>query len=122
MADYTILRNSEKDNRSDVIIEFPVPATSNTAGVGWQTVVAEIRAAEVDGPVTANPRKVDTVAYVAQLDAGELVEVPLSVEYNANLTDGQKVAVLDAAVAARVAAYTTEFVSLYNFYGTERTV
>lgn len=123
MADYTILRNSEKRNRSDVVIEFPVPGGSNTAGVAWQTVVAELRAVEQsDAQVTANPRKLMDGSYVASLDAGQIVEVALSVKYDANLTNAEKVAVLDAAVTVKVAEFTAEFANLYEFYGTERTV
>ncbi len=125
MADYTILANSVKENRSDVVIEFPVPAGSNTASVPWQTVVAELRAvgqASPDAAVTSNPRKVSDGPYVASLDAGQIIEVALSVEYDANLTNGQKVAVLDAAVVQRVSGFTAEFASTYEFYGTVRTI
>ena len=121
MADYTILRNSDEDNRSTVVIEFPVPATSNTALVPWQTIVAEVRAASGDTS-TRNPRKVDDSVYVAQLDAGEIVELGLTVEYNANATDVAKLAVIDAAVTSEVASFTADFAAEYEFYGTERTV
>ena len=120
MATYTVLRNSEKRNRSDVVIEFDVPSGSNTAGVPWQTVVAELRAASPNA--TVNPRKLADGPYWESLDAGQIVEVSLSVEYDANLSNGAKVVVLDAAVVAKVAEFTVEFASLYEFYGTERPV
>jgi len=124
VADYTILRNSEKKNRSDVVIEFPVPATLNDAGVAWRDVVAELRAvaqAVTDAEPTMNPRKVGDGVYLAQLDAGELIELSLSVEYDAGLSNAAKVAVLDSAVSDRVAEYTVTFADLYEFYGTDRT-
>jgi hypothetical protein len=123
MADYTILSNSVKQNRSEVVIEFTVPGGSNTAGVGWQTVVAELRAQEQASPdaaVTVNPRKLTDGPYVASLDAGQIVELALTVEYDANLTNGQKVAVLDVAVADKVTKFTNDFGNLYEFYGTVR--
>ncbi len=128
MADYTILANSVKENRSDVVIEFPVPGGSNSATPtkrSWQSIVAEVRAVEQASPdatVTSNPRKVSDGPYVASLDAGQIIEVALSVEYDANLTNAEKVAVLDAAVAERVSGFTAEFASTYEFYGTVRTI
>lgn len=115
MAVYTILTNAAKSNRSDVIIEFPVPASDNTVGVPWQTIVAELR----DEAGSVNPRKLGDAAYLAKLDAGEVYELALSVEYDAGLTDGEKLALLNAAVAEKVAEFTTEFAALYEFYGFE---
>lgn len=121
MADYTILRNSDEDNRSSVVIEFPVPGTSNTASVPWQTIVAEVRAANgVSG--TVNPRKAGDSLYITSLDVGEAVELNLRVEYDANLSDGEKLSVIDAAVAAEVAEFSAVFAAEYEFYGIARTV
>ena len=123
MATYTVLRNSEKRNRSDVVIEFPVPSGDNSAipdAVAWTAIVAEVRAVEQatpDATATVNPRKQGHTAYLASLDAGQIVEVPLSVEYDANLTNGEKVTILDAAVDAKVTEFTSEFAALYEFYG-----
>ena len=125
MADYTILSNSLKNNRSSLVIEFPVPGTSNSASVAWQDIVAELRAvdqAQTDAALTVNPRKVGDAVYVAQLDNGEIQELSLSVAYDAGLSNAGKVAVIDAAVTDRVAAYTVEFANVYEFYGTVRTV
>ncbi len=126
MAVYMILRNSEKRNRSEVVIEFPVPAGNNTAvpdAVAWADIVAEVRAVEQASPdaaVTINPRKLSDGPYVASLDTGQIVEVALNVEYDANLSNGQKVAVLDDAVEAKVTEFTNDFGNLYEFYGTVR--
>ena len=125
MATYTVLENAAKSNRSNVVVEFDVPVGDNSANVAWRAIVAELRAVEQATPdaiATVNPRKLGHTAYLASLDAGQIVEVPLSVEYNANLSNAAKVAVLDAAVAAKVTEFTSEFASLYEFYGTERTV
>ncbi len=124
MADYTILRNSVKNNSSDVIIEFPVPGTKNSATPtkrSWQSIVAEVRV-EAGESGTRNPRKATDVAHIAALDAGQVVEVPLTVEYDGNSSNTAKLAVIDAAVTAKVSSFTSEFVSLYRFYGTVRTI
>ena len=118
MAVYTILENAAKENRSTVVIEFDVPTGSNSANVPWRTVVAEVRTE--DG--TVNPRKQADTPHAVLLDAGEIVEITLTVEYDAGLSDAGKVAVLDAAVAEKVAEFTSEFAALYAFYGTVRTV
>ena len=118
MATYTVLANSAKENRSTVVIEFDVPVGDNSAGVAWRTVVAEVRTE--DGSV--NPREQANTAHLALLDAGEIVEITLTVEYDAGLSDAGKVAVLDTAVAEKVAEFTSEFAALYKFYGTVRTV
>ena len=49
-------------------------------------------------------------------------ELKMNVKYDAGLSNAAKVAVLDQAVTDRVAAYTTKFTNLYDFYGTVRTV
>ena len=121
MAAYTILRNSVKNNRSDVVVEFDVPVSNNDAGVGWRSVVTEERL-DAGETGTVNTRKRGYTAHIAKLDAGKIVEILMSVEYNANLTDSEKLAVIDAAVTAKVAEFTAEFGSLYRFYGTTRTV
>ncbi len=118
MAAYTIIANSAKSNSSTVVIEFPVPAGNNAAGVPWRTVVAELR----DQVGSVNPRKVSDTGYVGSLDAGAVMEIEHTVEYDAGLSNAAKVAVLDAAVADRVAEFTTDFAALYEFYGTERNV
>ena len=116
MAVYTILANSVKGNSSSVVIEFPVPAGDNTAGVSWRSVVAELRSES--GSV--NPRKATDMTHVAALDAGSVMELQLTVEYDAGLSDAAKLAFLDAAVAEKVAEFTKEFAALYKFYGKVR--
>ena len=116
MAEYTILANSAKNNRSTVVIEFPVPGGSNSASVPWQTIVAELR----DEPGSVNPRKAFNMTHIASLDAGSVMELQLTVDYDAGMSNGEKVTVLDAAVAAKVTEFTVEFANLYQFYGTER--
>ena len=125
MAVYTILANSAKNNRSTVVIEFPVPAGDNVAGVPWRTIVAELRteAGVVELRTeagSANPHKASNPAHVALLDAGEVMEIMLTVDYNAKLSDDEKFAVLDAAVAEKIAKFKTEFAALYKFYGEVR--
>ena len=118
MAAYTILANSAKNNRSTVVIEFPVPGGNNSASVPWQTIVAELRTEA--GSV--NPRKASNMTHVAALDAGAVVEISLTVDYDAGLTNTEKVTVLDAAVAAEITRFTVEFADINQFYGTERSV
>ena len=125
MAVYTILANSAKNNRSTVVIEFPVPTGDNTAGVAWRDIVKELRTetgvAELrNEPGSVNPRKASDTAHITALDAGSVIELQLTVDYDAGLTNTEKVAVLDAAVAAKVTEFTVEFANLYQFYGTER--
>ena len=125
MAVYTILANSAKNNRSTVVIEFEVPVGDNTAGVAWRDIVKELRTeagvAELRTEAgSANPHKASNPAHVALLDAGEVMEIMLTVDYDAKLSDDEKFAVLDAAVAEKVTAFNTEFLALHKFYGTER--
>ena len=116
MATYTVVANAAKSNSSAVVIEFRVPAGSNVAGVPWQTVVAELR----DTAGTVNPRKASDTAHIGLLDAGAVIEIQHTVTYDARLVNSGKVAVLDAAVAARAAEFSSAFTALYEFYGTER--
>ena len=119
---YTILTSAALSNRSDVVIEFDVPTGSNSAvpPVSWRDIVAEVRA--VDSPVTINPRKLGDAAYLIKLDAGEIYELTLTVEYDANSLNAEKLAVIDDAVIEKVDKYKVEFKVLYEFYGHVRTV
>ena len=116
MAVYTILANSAKNNSSTVVIEFEVPVGDNVAGVSWRDIVKELR----DESGSVNPRKASDTAHITALDAGSVMELQLTVDYDAGLTNTEKVAVLDAAVAEKVTGFTAEFANLYQFYGTER--
>ena len=125
MAVYTILTNAALSNSSTVVIEFPVPAGNNTAGVPWRTIVKELRTEARVGELrtevgSANPHKASNLAHVALLDAGEVMEIMLTVAYDAKLSDDEKFALLDAAVEAEVARFNIEFKALHKFYGTER--
>lgn len=122
MADYMIIRQAVKENTATVVVEFPVPGGTNDAGIAWQDVVAEVRALEGNVGVTQNPHKQGDGTYISQLDAGQLYELVETIEYSANSTDPQKVAVLDAAVSDAVSAATSDVQSLYIYYGLERTV
>ena len=123
MTDYTIISNSRHRHTASVIAEYDVPGTgTNAASIQWRTIVADLRAFNGQTGQTNNPVKKDNAAYVGQLDAGEKVELTLSVEYDAASTNAEKVAVIDAAVTARIAGYVNEFQNRYEFYGTERTV
>ena len=113
MATYTILTNSPSNNSSTVVIDFPVPNGSNDAGVPWQSVVAELRT----DSGSINPRKEFEVAHVASLDAGEVIEIELTVEYNAKLPNDQKIAILNSAVNDEIERFTAEFSILNKFYG-----
>ena len=125
MAVYTILANSVMSNRSTVVIEFEVPVGDNVAGVAWRDIVKELRteagSAELRTEAgSANPHKASNPAHVASLDAGEVMEIMLTVDYNAKLSDDEKFALLDAAVEAEVARFDIEFIALHKFYGAER--
>lgn len=122
MSDYTVLEQATQSNRATVVIEYAVPGGNNTAGLAWSTVVAETRSARGETGTTVNPRKTADAAHLAALDAGTIVEVVTSFEYNAYLSDAAKAAALDGFVAGRIAEYVNEFAARFRFYGTVRTV
>jgi len=121
MATYTILRNSKKNNSSDIVIEFTVPGGNNSANIPWRTIVSQVRA-DAGQTGSQNTLKAGNAAHVTKLDAGQIVEIQLTVKYDANALVADKVAALDAAATAKIAEFTSEFGSLYQFYGTERTI
>ena len=123
MATYTIIETSRLRNRSEVVIEFDVPSSGvNAAGVQWRDIYAETRSFGGNEGTSVNPRKFGSAAHLNKLDSGAVVEIPLSVEYNADLPDADKELVIDAAAAARVANFEADFQEIYRFYGVERTV
>ena len=120
---YTILTSAAQSNRSDIVIEFDISTGSNSAdpSVSWRDIVAGLRAAD-PSVGTANSRRLGDGAYLTRLDSGEVYELALSVEYDANSSDAEKLAVIDAAVTKKVEEYKIEFKVLYEFYGYVRTV
>ena len=123
MSTYTVIRNSDLKNTAQVVVEYDVPATgTNNAGIQWRDIVADLRDYNLETGTTVNPTKRNDTVYVGLLDTGAKLEVSLTVEYTANLNNAQKAAVIDAAVAAKIADYAVEFQNVYEFYGTERTV
>lgn len=130
MTDYTVIRNSVFRNRSDVVLEVVIPSApsdQNAAGERWTDVISGLRAANGQTGTTENPYKTSDVAHINNLDAGEIVEASISVSYNANLTEAEKDAIVDAAVQTRAAELwvgdgTGELEKLYQFAGKTRTV
>ena len=120
MATWTVIRNSLTGDSVDVVIEFPIPAGANSAGVEWRRVVLElynIRSDPGEFIPSINHRKYRDSNYTMKLLGGEVIELALTIPLTPSDTNAAKKATIETAVALKVTEFTAEFAQQYKFYG-----
>lgn len=91
------------------------PASTNTAGVLWRTVVAEMRAQKDDQRTFSMPPPPGIS--VAQLDAGEFHVWSHFVRLDKPVTGPQVVAAIEAEAEARETEMSTELMARLEYWG-----
>ena len=113
--DYTILTQAPLENRVSAICEFAVPAGNNAAGVGWQAIVSATRALTDQVGTTIKPGA--SAAHITALDDGSLIELSITVEYDAKLAAGAKLTEIESLLNAEMDQRIAEFTSRYRYAG-----
>lgn len=108
------LKGSQQKHQIQVIFHIPIPNINNAVAVNYRTIISKsepFTSSAVPDLVTNFP------AEVTSLIAGALYEYTETVEYNANLTDAQKVTFIDARYTALVSIIQSRLQNEYIYWG-----
>lgn len=119
MSDYHVMYMSKKD-RVEVVFHFPVPDTTNFAGVSYRTALVEYLTRD-GGTITSAYPGIDS-GELTQMQAGEVYERTETVVFDGKLTNAQKRDVIDAIWTARNSAFLAKFQEGLTFWGYDRDV
>lgn len=117
MADYHILRADWQGNAFRVAMHFPVPNTTNEAGVNYRTAVAQAQGGAV---VSIVPDILP--AEQGQLDTGELIERVYWFRTDPSETPAQKQAQLDVMWSTKRSAEQAALARILSYWGYARTI
>ena len=113
-SQYVILAGSDEDNSVSVVVHTDVPAAgTNAAGTQWQTAVSQWR----DGAASAVPTPILPGGRQTDLDSGIYHEWQFTAEYDANESNANKQAALEAEITARAAAELSKMQNILQFWG-----
>jgi hypothetical protein len=120
---YHILQIAVKpDNKSDsatVIFHISVPAINNDVSYSYRTAIREFKEFTSETGVITSRLPYIQQAELDQLKTGELIEEVVSVEYNADLSNAQKLNIIEAEYTARKDALLTKAQNALRFWGKE---
>lgn len=110
--DYMVLRQAVKENRVTAICTYAVPGTNNAAGIAWQTIVSQLRALDGETGTSLRPG-----GDIVNLDLGALKEFSVTVEYDATLSNANKLTQIETLLDTEMTRLIADFASTYNFAG-----
>ncbi len=118
-VEYKTTTTTKLKNRISGFAYSVVPTGNNIAGITWKVALTEFLTVDrVDGTTSVAPTLPAAVTQV-QLDAGDFVEWPFSIEVNADLTDVNKETVVQAQLLVEEVEVLAELQSQLNFWGRE---
>jgi hypothetical protein len=112
--DWHALVGNEKKQEVTVVFHIPIPSVNNAVGMNYRTVLTKAE------PFTSSivPDHVTNFASeAALLQSGALYEYQEVVRYNANLSDAQKTALIDARYTALVSIIQSKIQNQYIYWG-----
>ena len=110
MAKIHVLANEA--GKYEVIIHFNTPAGNNSAGVSWK------EAAIADGAITQTAHALSDAGDVADIEAGDIIEIGASLKVNPEGMDGAAiVAGLDALADVKIANWIANNSARLKYYG-----
>jgi hypothetical protein len=113
------LEGSREKHQITVVFHIPVPNINNIVGVSYRTAISK------EEPFTASRvpyLAADFPAEVSSLQVGALYEHIETVNYNANLADAQKLALINARYTVLVGEIQTELQNKYIYWGKNQDV
>lgn len=121
MASYYVLNMDVKQDQLSVVYHVLIPAAAtNFAGLTFRNAIVER-----DSPVSALPdtfNGADITVEKAKVASGELYEVQKTIQFDANLSNANKKAVIDADYTATSAQILSELQNSLEFWGYSTTV
>lgn len=124
MSNYHVMEVSADHDTATVAMHFTVPDEANFASVNIRAALVEYLATRgVDNVVTAVPwLETDNPTEYAALEAGSVFEKIERVEYDVNVTNAAKAAVIDARWTALNATIPDVLRERLKFWGLDRDV
>lgn len=113
MATYVLLESAEQQHQVHVVVHTAVPTTKNAVGIKWRDVVV----AWVEDTTSVVPSSILPPGIQADLDSGALYEWRGLIRFNANLSDANKLVVIDNWVAINDSFEFDLMKSKLEFYG-----
>lgn len=115
MARLHILDRSE-NNTYTVVVHSPVPATNNSAGNSWASVLVSAGRNVSSLAIGAGPGQI-TQAELDQIVGGTVLETLFHWQNNPGWTNNQRVADLNSRAGQAVADAQAELADRYKYYG-----
>ncbi len=113
-VEYKTTTTTKLKNRISGFAYSVVPAGNNVAGVTWKLALTEFL-----GVTLSKAPSLPAAVTQVQLDAGDLVEWPFSIEVNANLIDADKETAVQAQLLVEEVDVLADLQSQLNFWGRE---
>ncbi len=117
---YVLLESGPRQNQVRVVAHSDVPNSNNAVGVKWRDAVVGWVGSQSDpvGDMTSVvPVSILPTGIQANLDTGAVYEWEGTVRFNANLSDIDKLILIEAWVVDRAAVELAEMETMLNYYG-----
>lgn len=102
------------------LLHEPVPAGNNAVGVAWRTALVNSGMGGTTSMATgAGPGQI-TAAELAQVQAGEVLEIAFRVEIPANASAAQRNAIMDGEIAKASSEAQSRIAQALRFFGATR--
>lgn len=122
MVNVYILESDKYRDKARCAFHYTVPGGTNNAGKTWVEIAQTLTAQRVATGILLTQVPWLLQAVQDDLTAGNLWEEVVIVDFNANLSDAEKVTIIDAKYAEKEAEWQAKYQNLYRYWGTERTV
>lgn len=120
MSNYHVLQTTKKD-RAQIAFHIAVPNEVNASGVNLQTAASQFIA---NNPLVSNVPWLETdfSSEYAQIEGGQVYEHYALIEYDANLTNVQKLSNMDDKYNSLIPTIQNEIRDKLAFWGLNRDV
>ena len=128
MADYILLESADKQNQVRVVAHTAIPGngpnSNNAVGVKWRDALVGWITSQTPGQGTTSvvPVSMLPAGVQADLDTGAVYEWGDDIDFDANLSNTDKLTEIETWVAVRDTVEFARLQSILEFYGKTGTV
>ena len=121
MAKVHVLDQNKKLDTARVVYHIAIPNVNNSAGFSYRAAIVEYLDPDGSGIVSAVPNLATKDATeFAGLQDGSVFEETHIVEFDANLTDGQKASEIDIHYLTRESSTLSDIQNRLKYWGLDR--
>lgn len=119
MSNWHALTGSKKLHEIDIVFHIPIPDLANAVGIGYRSAISQEEPfVESQVPYL----ETEFAAEFAALQAAEKYEYRETVRYNANLSNAEKTAIIDARYTELVTEIQSMLQNKYIYWGKNKDV